>query len=131
MVVEVVAESAEVLAGDDVVAQVRRGQRLTYLKKNGEYYLVLVGGKKGWISSGEVRELANASPVPERIGPPVKESSGARASAESPDGKVEVVATDAGTIKGKVKGKDTPWTYPANEDAPRIKDPILVFATKG
>jgi tetratricopeptide (TPR) repeat protein/S1-C subfamily serine protease len=55
--VEVTAASAEVKSGDKVIATVRRGQMLPFTKKNDEYYLVIVDGKKGWIKRTAVREV--------------------------------------------------------------------------
>jgi tetratricopeptide (TPR) repeat protein/S1-C subfamily serine protease len=55
--VEVTARSAEVQAGDNVVATVSRGQVLPFTKKTDEYYLVIVDGKKGWIQREAVREV--------------------------------------------------------------------------
>src|SRR5262249_27746547 len=56
MRVEVTAQSAEVQAGDGVVATVRRGEVLPFTKMKGDYYLVIVNGKKGWIEKKAVRE---------------------------------------------------------------------------
>jgi tetratricopeptide (TPR) repeat protein/S1-C subfamily serine protease len=55
--VQVTAASAEVKAGDEVVATVRRGEVLPFTKKTDDYYLVLVNGKKGWIKREAVREV--------------------------------------------------------------------------
>jgi tetratricopeptide (TPR) repeat protein len=55
--VQVTAASAEVQAGDKVIATVTRGDMLRFLKKTDEYYLVLVNDKKGWIAREAVREV--------------------------------------------------------------------------
>jgi tetratricopeptide (TPR) repeat protein/S1-C subfamily serine protease len=67
--VEVKVPSAEVKAGDKVVATVLRGQVLPFTKKTDDYYLVTVDGKKGWIKRDEVREVeaaggGTAEPLP-------------------------------------------------------------------
>jgi tetratricopeptide (TPR) repeat protein/S1-C subfamily serine protease len=55
--VQVTAASAEVQAGDKVVATVSRGEVLPFSKKTDDYYLVTVNGKKGWIKREAVREI--------------------------------------------------------------------------
>jgi S1-C subfamily serine protease/tetratricopeptide (TPR) repeat protein len=59
--VQVTAPSAEVQAGDKVIATVKRGQVLPFTRKTDEFYLVTVGGKKGWIKREEVREIDAAA----------------------------------------------------------------------
>ncbi len=68
--VEVIVASAEVLAGDAVIATVRRGQQLPFTKKTDDFYLVTVDAKKGWIRRDQVREVAGtaAEPAPPTIG---------------------------------------------------------------
>jgi hypothetical protein len=55
--VQVPAPSAEVQAGDKVVATVRRGEVLPFTKKTEDYYLVVVDGKKGWRKREAAREV--------------------------------------------------------------------------
>ncbi len=55
--VQVTAASAEVQAGDKVIATVSRGEVLRFTKKNEEYYLVIVNDLKGWIKREAVREV--------------------------------------------------------------------------
>src|SRR5262245_37011929 len=57
MRVQVTVLSAEVQAGDQVVATVSRGQVLPFTKKTDDYYLITVDDKKGWIKREAVREV--------------------------------------------------------------------------
>jgi hypothetical protein len=59
--VQVTTTSAEVQAGDKVIATVKRGQVLPFTKKADEFYLVTVGGKKGCIKREDVREIDAAA----------------------------------------------------------------------
>jgi hypothetical protein len=118
--VKVTAESAEILSGDDVIAECKQGSLLEYIKKNEEHFLVVVNGKKGWIKQTDAKlvtvEENNAEGSNAKVPEPGKQT--------SPDGSIEITVKN-GRIGGYNKESDARWLLPDDD-----KDPYRILTVK-
>ena len=122
---EVTAATADVRAGEEVVAQVRKGEQLELVKARDDLFLVVINGRKGWISAASVKEIVITVEVEEErlVAPPVPSTDGTRI--VSRDGAIEVTIAD-GEVRGKVKATSSEWTM-SYQETTKLANPVAAF----